>query len=311
MAQSRRVPVPRLVPGDRVRFVSPASPPTREAVARGAEVVSGWGLQVELGEHVFDRTGYLAGPDDVRLADLDAALRDPGVRAVFATTGGKGAYRIAAHLDVAAARAHPKPVVGFSDITFVHLALLRAAVPGPVHGPFVNWTDEYYDADCTEALRRSLMEPEPVVVRSDPGEYTAQLSSGGRATGVLVGGHLDSVSRAVGWGLPSLAGAILLVEDHHGTGLGQIDRCFAQLAHTGLLGQLHGVALGTFGEFETTTASGTTLADVLRHWLAPLGVPVLGGLPVGHGLNPASVPLGTSATLDVPAGTLTVDPAVR
>lgn len=311
MAQSRRVPVPRLVPRDRVRFVSPASPPTREAVARGAEVVSGWGLRVELGDHVFDRTGYLAGPDDARRADLDAALRDPGVRAVFATTGGKGAYRIAADLDVAAARAHPKPVVGFSDITFVHLALLRAGVPGPVHGPFVNWTDEYYDAACTEALRRSLMEAEPVVVRSRPEDCTAQLSTGGRATGVLVGGHLDSVSRAVGWGLPSFAGAILLVEDDHGTGLGQIDRCFAQLTHAGLLGQLHGVALGTFGEFETTTASGTTLVDVLRHWLTPLGVPVLGGLPVGHGLNPASVPLGTTATLDVAAGTLTVDPAVR
>lgn len=274
-------------------------------------MLSSWGLQVELGRHALDRAGYLAGPDQARLADVNEALRDPGVRGVFATTGGKGAYRIAPRLDFEAARADPKPFVGFSDITYLHLALLRAGVPGPLHGPFVNWTDEYYDADCAEGLRRSLMVPEPVVISSRVTAYTAQLSAGGKATGTLVGGHFDSISRAVGWALPSLDDAILLLEDHHGTGLGQIDRCLAQLSHAGLLRNLRGVALGTFGEFETTTASQTTLADVLSDWLTPLGVPILGGLPIGHGRNPASVPLGTTATIDVTAGTLTVAPGIR
>jgi muramoyltetrapeptide carboxypeptidase len=264
-----------------------------------------------VGRHAFDRAGYLAGSDQARLADVNEALRDPAVRGIFATTGGKGAYRIAPQLDFRAARADPKPLVGFSDITYLHLALLRAGVPGPLHGPFVNWSDEYYDADCAEGLRRSLMVPAPVVIRSRLTDYTAQLSAGGRATGVLVGGHFDSVSRAVGWALPPLDDAILLLEDHHGTGLGQVDRCLAQLVHAGLLRNLRGIALGTFGEFETTTASRTTLADVLRDWLAPLKVPVLGGLPIGHGRNPASVPLGTTATIDVTAGTLTVSSAVH
>ncbi len=266
---------------------------------------------VEIGSHAFDRAGYLAGSDQARLADVNEALRDPGVRGIFATTGGKGAYRIAPHLDFKAARADPKPFVGFSDITYLHLALHRAGVPGPIHGPLVNWSDEYCDADCAEGLRRSLMDPEPVVISSRVTDYTAQLSAGGRATGVLVGGHFDSISRAVGWALPTLDDAILLLEDHHGTGLGQVDRCLAQLVHAGLLRNLRGIALGTFGEFETTTASRTTLADVLRDWLTPLGVPILGGLPIGHGRNPATVPLGTTATIDVTAGTLTVSPGVH
>jgi muramoyltetrapeptide carboxypeptidase len=274
-------------------------------------LLSSWGLLVEVGGHAFDREGYRAGSDQARLADLNEALRDPGVRGVFATTGGKGAYRIATQLDFEAARADPKPFVGFSDITYLHLALHRAGVAGSIHGPFVNWSDEYCDADCAEALRRSLMEPEPVVISSGLTDYTAQLSTGGKATGVLVGGHFDSISRAVGWALPTLDNAILLLEDHHGTGLGQIDRCLAQLVHSGLLRNLRGVALGTFGEFETTTASQTTLADVLLDWLAPLRIPILGGLPIGHGRNPASVPLGTTATIDVPAGTLTISPAVH
>ena len=98
---------PRVRVGDRVRFVSPASTPDREAVARGAELLRSWGLDVEIAPHAFDTQGYLAGHDADRLSDLNDALRDPGVRAVFATRGGKGAYRIAADLDVAAARADP------------------------------------------------------------------------------------------------------------------------------------------------------------------------------------------------------------
>ena len=117
---------PRLRTGDRVRLVSPASPPEREHLARGAGILSGWGLNVEVGRHAFDSFGhYLAGRDEDRLADLNDALRDPGVRAILSTRGGKGAYRIASGLDFAAARRDPKPLVGFSEVTYLHLALWR------------------------------------------------------------------------------------------------------------------------------------------------------------------------------------------
>src|SRR5262249_7147263 len=104
---------PRLQPGDRVRLVSPASPPERDKVAQGARLLEQWGLEVEFGAHVFDRFGhFLAGRDEDRLADLNDALRDPGVRAVITTRGGKGAYRIAHAVDFAAVRKNPKPLVG-------------------------------------------------------------------------------------------------------------------------------------------------------------------------------------------------------
>src|SRR4026209_2861685 len=90
----------RLRPGDRVRIVSPSSPPERTSVERGARILEGWGLRVEFGRHAFDQHGhFLAGRDEDRLADLNDALRDPGVRAIFTTRGGKGAYRIAHALD--------------------------------------------------------------------------------------------------------------------------------------------------------------------------------------------------------------------
>lgn len=269
-----------------------------------------WGLHVEIGTHALDQLGYLAGRDQDRLDDLNDALRDPGVRAIFASRGGKGAYRIAAQLDLDAARADPKPLVGFSDITYLHLALHTAGVPGGFHGPFANWNDDYYDVDCAEGLRRALMVCEPVVVCSNPADYTAQLNRGGPATGVLIGGNFDTLSRSVGWALPELDGAILLIEDHHGTGLGQIDRCLAQLTHCGQLGKVAGIAIGTFGEFETAQAGGWTLTDVFSSWLDKIDVPVLGGLPIGHGRNPATVPLGSLTKIDPTAGTMTVSTGV-
>lgn len=82
---------PRLHPGDRVRLVSPASRPDPAEVQRGVSILSNWGLRVEIADHAFDRWGhYLAGRDQDRLADLNEAFRDPGVRAVLSTTGGKG-----------------------------------------------------------------------------------------------------------------------------------------------------------------------------------------------------------------------------
>lgn len=305
------VGVPRLRPGDRVRLVSPASTPTAEAVERGVEVLKQWGLRPELGEHVFDRHGYLAGTDLDRLADLHDAFGDPGIRAVFATRGGKGAYRITADLDLETIRADPKPLVGFSDITYLHLALQRAAIPVGFHGPATNWNDDYYNAECAEALRRALMETTPVIVHSDPTDYTARFTAGSAVSGVLVGGNLDAISRCVGWALPPLDQCILLLEDQHGTGLGQIDRCLAQLVGSGALDRLAGIALGTFGEFATATAGGWTLADVFIGWFERLGVPVLGGLPIGHGRNPATVPLGTLTTIDPTTGTMTSASGVR
>ncbi|MEU4602230.1 LD-carboxypeptidase [Kribbella sp. NPDC023972] len=293
---------PRLQPGDRVRVVSPASTPEREFVARGVELLAGWGLRVELGRHVFDSVGYLAGTDEDRLADLNDAFRDPGVRAVFATRGGKGAYRISDQLDFDAVRRDPKPLVGFSDITAVHLSLWKECRLAGIHGPF--------NDEAGGGLRAALMTAEEVVVRQDPKEPTAALTAGGPATGFLMGGNLNTIAHAVGGELSSLDGGILLIEDTIGTGLGMIDRQLTQLVKSGLLDDLRGVAVGRFNGFEDARVNGWSVLDVLRDRLDLLAVPVLGGLPIGHGPQSATVPLGTVATIDPATGILTVAPAV-
>src|SRR5690349_12889971 len=92
----------KLQRGDKVRFISPASMPDRDAVLRRAATLERWGFAVEYGEHAVAKEGPFAGSDEQRAADLNAALRDPSVRAIFATRGGRGCYRIADRLEIAA-----------------------------------------------------------------------------------------------------------------------------------------------------------------------------------------------------------------
>lgn len=285
-----------------MRLVSPASPPSREHVERSIELLTSWGLRVEVGEHAFDQVGYLAGTDEDRLADLNAAIRDPGVRAIFATRGGKGSYRISDRLDFDAARRDPKPLVGFSDITALHLALWQRCRIVGIHGHA-----------GAEGARQALMTTEPITIHQDRSAATAGASVDGKATGFLMGGNLGTIRGSVGAELPSLDGAILLIEEV-GPGLGYVDRPLTQLLKSGSLDGVRGVALGQFTGFEQLEADdsfgGWTVTDVLRDRLTQLGVPVLGGLPLGHGLHPSAVPLGTAATIDTRAGVLTVEPAV-
>jgi len=131
------------------------------------------------------------------------------------------------------------------------------------------------------------------------------------ATGFLMGGSLMAVATSVGAGLPDLDGAILLLETFRppGLGLGFIDRQLTQLLRSGALQRLRAVALGRFPDYEDYSDRGWTLCDVVADRLGSLGVPILGGLELGHGTDPLATVLGTPAHLDAGAGTLTVQPA--
>ncbi len=294
---------PRLRPGDRVRFVSPASTPDREQVMRRAKILEGWGLRVDFGEHAFDKLSYLAGKDDDRLADFNAALADPEIRAIFATRGGKGSYRIADRLDFAAVRRDPKFVVGFSDITALHLSLIRNCRLTGIHGTVM---DARYGSahEGNGLLRDMLFGGGDIVLRSRPEENTAVLTTRGKATGRLIGGNLEMIATCAGWALPSLAGAILLIEAVT-LQIGQVDRVLTMLRKAHHLDGVAGIAVGQFTGF-SPSSGGLTVIDLLRDHLHPLGVPILGGLPLGHGEHPLSVPVGAIAILDAASGTLTV-----
>lgn len=301
------VPAPlwpaRLKPGDKVRFLSPASPPEREGVLRRAAIFQRWGFVVDFGAATFNRHGYLAGTDDERLADLNTALNDPAIRAIVATRGGKGSYRIADRLDFAAVVADPKFIVGFSDIAILHAICIRTCGLVGIHGALMG--DEHgHIADVAAAsLHQVLITQDDITIDARPSEPTHALTTGGTARGRLVGGHLETIATGAGWALPPLAGAILLIEAEN-MRLGQTDRLLTMLARSGQLAGLAGVAVGQLTGFDLAAAP--SILDILREHLERLNVPVLGGLPLGHGVAPLAVPVGAEVLLDADAGRLVV-----
>lgn len=288
-----------LEPGDVVRLVSPSGPTRPDRVARGIELLEGWGLRVELGKHAFDRAGYLAGSDADRLEDLNDAFADPRVRAVICTRGGYGMQRI---VDGVRLR-EPKHVVGFSDITALQLALWRTARLPTIHGPGAAWFDDRLPAGSAESLRDALLS-EGVLssYRREEEETGSVVVPGEPASGILLGGNLTMLTSSLGTrDMPDLSGKILLLEDV-GEAPYRVDRMLTQLIRSGALTNVCAVAVGQF----TNCADGwpVTVAEVLRERLATLGKPVLGGLPIGHGTGQQTVVLGAPATLDVAAGRL-------
>lgn len=302
----------RLKPGDRVRFVSPASPIARGRL--GIKALEDLGLVVEYGEHVFDvdnTIDFLAGKDQDRLKDINDALRDPGIKAIIATRGGKGAYRIASGLDFKAARRNPKLLIGFSEITILHMALMKHGVVGGIHG--APWS-ESFGRTTAESFVKAVTTTEPITVHSTAKESTHTLTTSGKVEGVLIGGNQDSIATAAGWALPSFDKAILLIEAVN-LRLGHIDRQLTMLINSGIIKNVVGVAIGQYTDCgnaaDPTGDSRCSEIDILRDRFAMLGVPILGGLPIGHGKNPIAVPIGTPATLDADRGTLKIEPGVR
>jgi muramoyltetrapeptide carboxypeptidase len=287
----------RLEPGDVIALVSPASWSDEPWVAQSIAAVESWGFRARVGRHAMDRLGYLAGGDRERAADLNAAVRDPEVRAIVCLRGGCGSFRLLADVDTDALRADPKPVIGFSDITALHQVWHLAGVPS-VHGAVAGTR--------AETVRRLLIGERGEPVRSDSGRFGAELTTSGTASGPLFGGNLEMLARGVGVVDNDLAGHVLLLETHREVGLGMVDRALTQLLMSGALDGITGVAVGALEGFEDYEDREWTVLDVLRDRLGSLGVPVLAGLPLGHLENPVSVPLGVECELDADARTLTV-----
>lgn len=261
-----------LKPGARVGVISPSGPPDRERLSQNAELIRSWGLEPVLPPE--RRDFYFAGTDAERRLELQAALEDPSLDAVWASRGGYGTARILAGLNFQKAR--PKPVIGFSDITALHLTLWQHGWPVLVHGPVLHSLGQHPDEPSREALRRLLLSGEV------PGLAGKTLVDG-LAEGPLIGGNLCVLASLSGTKLQLQArGCVLLLEDVHEKPY-RLDRTFVQLRESGSLAGVAAVVLGSFDDCRPPASEPWTAEQVLEPLLRELGIPVLQGLPVGHG----------------------------
>jgi muramoyltetrapeptide carboxypeptidase len=286
---------PRLREGSRIALVAPAGPLAPERIDVALERCRRFGLEPVLGAAARGRHGvYLAGTDDDRLRDLQQAIADPDIDGIWALRGGYGTMRLLARLDLAPLLQAPKPYIGFSDNTAVHLAIhARGLVP--FHGPHAS-------ADATELAEQVLLQvvrdPEPAGVLPVPADRPALTLAGGSAEGPLIGGNLSLLAAMCGTPAPPRGhGAIVFIEEIEEPGY-RIDRAWMQLLLSRALDGVAGIAFGRFTNCEDFDV------ELLRELAAPLGVPVLADLPFGHEPDNWTLPLGVRARLDADHGTL-------
>lgn len=287
---------PRLRPGDTVAVVCPCGPPDPAQLRRGAGVLEELGLKVVMGEHALDRDRYLAGSDADRAADLQRAWCDPAVAAVFCGRGGYGASRILHLIDWEAMRAAgPKTLVGSSDVTALHQAfaveLGLASLFGPMPACDVLSGPAGSEPRTLEHLAAALF--------GEPGPITGdRVVVPGRAVAPVTGGNLSLLAALCGTPHRMRArGRIVLLEDIAEEPY-RIDRMLTQLLRSGSLDGAAGFALGSW------VGCGDPYPTLVER-LAPLGVPVIAGLPVGHGTPQFSVQLGALGAIDAESCSLT------
>lgn len=294
-----------------VGLLAPASPPQQpDTIERAAARVQALGFVTRIGSAARDVHGYLAGDDGARARDLNTFFEDPDIDAIWCLRGGYGALRLLPGLDLDVIRAHPKVLIGYSDITALHIAIGQATGLVTFHGPMPS---RDFSAYARAAFERVVGCTEPAGIVGAPADHdpAPRAVRGGRATGPLTGGNLTLLTRLMGTPHePAMNGRILFIEDT-GEPIYRIDGMLTQLRLSGKLARCAGIVVGHFTDADGGARPRLAMETVLAEVLGDLGVPVLWGLACGHVADQGTLPYGVVAELDADAGTLELlEPAV-
>lgn len=308
-----------LPPGGMIGVPAPASPyHNRSDVLRGVEWWERQGYRVKTAPGIYARDGWVAGDPAQRAADVMAMFADDDVDVVQCLQGGYGAAQIIPHLDFDVIAHNPKPFVGYSDITALHTAIRHHTGLVTFYGPGLAGVDDSErDRDQRKFVQRHLLraltstDALGVVPRRPDDDYLRALS-GGRISAEMVGGCLWLLGQTIGtpWQI-DLDGKIFFFEDVHAPPW-YIDGILNQMTQAGMLKDVVGVVVGELVDCDWKENAADfpqmlSIEDVLERYLEPLRVPVLYGLPLGHGKHLVTTPLGAAVTLDADARTLTLD----
>ena len=286
---------PYLQQGDKVSIISPAGKIERQIAERGAELLREQGLRVEIGQHAFDEECMFAGSDFARADDMQKALDDKTIKAIFFSRGGYGSLRTHRLLNWSSFFKKPKWLIGFSDITVFH-AYLSCHNIASVHGVMTVWFEK--DEVLTDSFLQ-MME----LLRGKVPEYSVTphgLNRNGVASGILTGGNLSIIQSLRGTPLDiSPKGKILFIEDideHHY----HLDRMMLNLKAGHVLEQLSGLVAGYFtGIKDGETPFGKTAYEIIKEAVAPYRYPVVFGFQSGHELPNYPLLMGSRISLDI------------
>jgi muramoyltetrapeptide carboxypeptidase len=307
-----------LRPGDAVALINPAGATFNTVdldIAR--ETLGALGLEVKVGANALNRRGYLAGTDQERAADLNAAFTDPAVKGIMTVRGGWGSSRLLPLIDFESIKRNPKILMGYSDVTALLLAVQARTGLVTFHGPmgissWNSYTSGYVRQILMDGRALTMSNPHDIGDNLTQVEDRVQVINQGVARGRLLGGNLTVLSAIMGSSyLPDWKGAILFLEDTDEY-IYRIDRMLTQLELAGVLGQVAGLVFGKCTRCGPGEGYGSlTLEDVLKDHIKPLGIPAWFGAMIGHVPKVFTLPEGIPAEIDASAGTIRMlEPAV-
>ena len=299
---------PSVKPGDMVMLVSPSSPLVKDQpVEELAQLVETLGFRVRVGASCHSSTarGYAAAPTEVRAADIHTGFADPSVRAVWCTRGGSTAWQLLPLLDYDLIRANPKPLIGFSDVTTLHLAVGQRCGLVTYHGPTANRVFGWGEGDgfSWPSLCRALGEWEELAVENPPGEPIVALRPG-QAEGRLTGGNLSLVAASLGtpWQIDA-RDKILFLEDV-GEGVYALERMLCQLRYAGVFDQAAGVVLGDFTRCRNSYREDYGPGELVRDFFGDYPKPILSNVRSAHVSPMVTLPMGAWCRVDGEKGTM-------
>jgi muramoyltetrapeptide carboxypeptidase len=286
---------PQLASGNTIGILCPAGAIPLEKVTICAQVLESWGYQVRIGKTVGTQFGHFAASDLDRQNELQSMMDDPEIHAILCARGGYGLSRIVSELNFTKIKAHPKWVIGFSDITILHAALQRQGIQS-IHGPMsAGFGKGDAGLPYIMALKQMLEGAAlPVEAKAHPANLL------GHSEGILVGGNLCLMTHLIG-GENQLdtKGKILCFEDvgeyHY-----NVDRMLIQCKNAGLLDGLAGLVVGGFTEMKDEAAEfGETIIDMILRITKGANYPICFDFPISHDLNNMPVQLGATYQLAV------------
>lgn len=289
--------------GDIIGIIAPATYAESSDLEGGIKTLRSYGYRVKVAPSSRATYEHFAGTDRRRAEDINDMFRDDSVKAIVCVRGGYGSARTLDRLDYKMIAKHPKPFIGFSDVTALHIALAKYAGIPTIHGAMLaSFTTEKFMSDyTTQNFFSGLTNSNPIGEIPMPEGYKLETVTPGHAEGVIIGGNLTVLTSLTGTPYELDGKNAILFLEEVGELPYRIDRMLNQLYQNGLLRRVNGIILGDFVGCENEDADGVndfTLDDVLKHYARISRKPVIKGIPAGHGKYNMFLPLGVHAVMN-------------
>ena len=295
---SKLIQPPYLKAGDTVAIVAPSGilKHREREVQQAVDLLKSWGLHAMVGKHVFSKSNHFAGTDDERCADLQNAMDDPKISAIWCARGGYGTVRVLDKLNYTKFKNSPKWIIGYSDITALHNQVHNEGFESLHALMCVSLTKDISDVKEAVSTFKSA-------IFGNPENYTLEGSKYneiGEASGELVGGNLTMLHTMLGSDTSlDTTGKILFIEEI-GEYKYHIDRMLQSMKRAGYFDNLNGLVVGDMSRMRTnTTLWGTSVEQLILDVLEDYDFPIAFNMPAGHEKDNRALVLGKVVDLKV------------